>query len=662
MSPEEIAALAGVEMSTPEAGRERAAGLVTGVQTAPDRMEAAELMASVFRDSKATADLAALARADPGAWAGVLAQLRAVRGMSTDVRTLDKLIHRLITPVRLAGPREGIEAPRGVPDGYTVPNGWQMDSSGIYVVRVDGGGESLVPVATAPLWVVGRLVDVDTGRHAVELAWHGWHGGLVTAIVDSTTAADSRSIIALADQGAPVHSANARELVRFIDACRARNGDRLPVRRTARRMGWIDGGFMLGSQWIGDQDRPVELRVDDGAAQVAAGVSTAGTWEGSLQALDVVRGEPYPWIVAYASVASVLLHPLDAREGFVVDISGETSHGKTSILRLGASFWGDPTPRGLLQSWNLTPARAEGIASLFCHLPWWLDDTKSARRPEDVSGLLYMQAAGQGKGRAKPDGLRASATWLNSLGSSGEQTATSFSQDAGARARTICLVGSPLSTREQADKLNSLVLDNYGHMGPRLIEVLLQPGFVVELKRAWKTLHAQWISRLSSHGEVAGRLAALCAHLEAAAWVLHVKMGIEEPTCDPWKALQRAVIAGGRDSDRPAEALRMLYELAMAQSDCLWSPGREAPGAQWIGSWNRTAMWSYLALRPQWVRERLDHADFDRGVIDRWIERGWLDLPNSAHWGMPTQCGEARTRLLRFRRDALVACGAIGGE
>lgn len=663
MKPEEVAELAGVRMVTVADGRRVADDLRQRVQTAADRMEAAEVMAGSMADGATVAALGALCKADPGAWSALLAGLRAVRGMSAEVRALERLVDRATAPVRLAGPREAMDAPDGVPDGWRTPDNWHMSEAGIWLILPGKDGvEETVRVTTAPLWVTGRLVDVDSQAHSLELAWRAWDGGgLVRSIVDAATAADARSVIRLADQGAPVHSANARDVVRYLAAAAAANVEILPVRRTAARMGWMPGGFMLGETWIGDPERPVTLTGDDGLSQIARGYRPAGTWEGWCGIFASVRDRPSAVLAVWASVASVLLEVCGAADNMIVEWAGRTSQGKSTVQRLGASVWGKPAR--VTRSWKGKAAGHEAYMASLRNLPPVLDDSKKAHSREVVTEVVYMHSGGQGANRGAPGskgrgvGQRAVEEWRSLLLSSGEQRCTSAGEHAGAAARALVFWGSPLASGDAAKAVGLGCEEHHGHVGPRVLRWLLDPAhqrqvraFVAEQERT----HAQ---ALEAHSDVAGRLATVVAYLEAAGQVC-LEVGVPAPSCDVIAACYAAAREGGEQADRPAAALLAVYDRAMAQPARLWHRGRtDEPTQGWIGVM-LPASWKWIALRPQWVAEQLDATGHDREVVDEWRARGWIQPDSDGKPSIPTGAWlGTRPKMLRILRSAVEAVG-----
>lgn len=614
----------------------------------------AELVATALENPDRLQLLSVVYGEDRDGWEASVMRCKSVKGASRIVGRLEKAVRRRSVPVRLAGDHEGIEAPDGIPDGWEVPEGFRMDQQGVWRLDLHDGDRRLT---TQPLWVVGRLVDVDDGSCLVRMAWPGWSMSLREEVVPRAEVADSRRLIGLADKGAPITSANARELTSFIDAATSVNHGRLPVAYVVGRCGWVKGGFLHGKVFVGPPPA-VSLHAEDGTAQLAKGLAQRGSWKGWCQAMETCQHLPSPWLAVYASVASVLLHYLGIHNGFIVDWSGETSRGKTTTLRVGLSVWGRPDEHGLLGTWKATANGLERRASFFHHIPLGLDDTKQAEASDEarkkVRDMLYAYASGSGKLRAKIDGLRRTETWLGALLTCGEQPATSFTQDAGARARTLSIVGSPFDTRANAEAVTVGVLDNYGHLGRRVIEHLLQDGRQEQYRAEYALAKEQHLAALADEGAVAGRLAAVVAAIDVAGDVV-AAVGAPRPHEDPVELALQAARNSSQDADRPAAALRFLYELAVSSPTSFY--GRHlvdtsqhgagdpiVPHGGWAGRWDKGELeWHYIAFMPSWAKTRLDRAGFDvDGTLQRWKERGWLR-------------GKGRGRTMRVRIDGAFA-------
>ena len=637
------------------------------LQSAADRAEATEIIAGLMGDSAALDRCATLARVNPGAWAGWVSQVRAVRGLSRPASDLEKLVRTRNRPIRVAdqGEPETFDAPATIPDGWAAPRGWQVRPDGIWRTS----GDDIEQVTTRPVWVTGYYTDVDGYGHSLRLSWEQVDGAQASQVVSAATAADSRALVPLASDGLPVTSGNARHLATYIDAATTTNRSILPLSRVASRLGWMPGGFLMGSDWLGDSTDPVYLSPDPGLRQIAQGYTTAGSMEGWIaEALTPASPSPMAWISVYNAVASLLIEPLDLGDNWIIDRSGETSQGKSTLGKLAASVHGDP--RRTMRPWKVSPAGIEAHCSILRHLPPIMDDSKKARKGEDVASIVYMHSGGQGAVRGKPGaagrgvGIRAVETWRSSMDSSGEVPLTSFSQDAGARARVLCLIGSPLHDGDTATQVVMGSESNYGHLGRAVVEWLQDFANLAWARETWQGQRNHWRSQLGEFGAVAGRLGAIVAALDLARMICE-DVGIPSPPegVDPIAYAADCAAAGGRDADRPADALRAVYDLAISRPTAFY--GRHAkdsdgsarvPSTGWLGAWNPSRDWSHISYTTTALREALTRAGYDAGVLDRWAERGWLDGTRGNR--SRARIDSAAVWVYRISREAFESVGA----
>ena len=354
-------------------------------------------------------------------------------------------------------------------------------------------------------------------------------------------------------------------------------------------------------------------------------------------------------IAIYASAAAPILEILRL-PGFVVDFSGETSGGKTTALRLAASVWGKPSDSypTAMYSWDATKVWIERVTGYIHSLPLILDETKRVRHPKMIRDVIYDFCQGQGRGRGNPDGTRRIESWRTILISSGEGAATSFSQDAGTRARVLSLKGKPLGDNpiaggKMSEELQVQLADTYGHLGRRIVEYLVsnhkKHDHIREVFRNSRDSYAG-IAKTA----VARRHAAHLATLDVAASIVH-QLGVPQPTEDPFAHLIESAFAAGEDADRPLAALQDLVSWCAANQNRFW--GRHdttpmgtarVPHSGWGGSWSGKKEWDQIAVTALTIREVLKElGHHPEEVITRWDERGWLNRGR----------GRNRTRVVR---------------
>lgn len=675
--------------------------VVSVVGAAEDNDTATAAVSAYLLDTDAVKAGAHAVHLRPAAVTGLITDLGRRRGFKGQAdRLLDVLKQEARAAERAArrampqavelggGPLAETVARDDLPAGLACPPGWEVGLDGVLRVHVDddSGDARYHPVSSRPVLVTGVCRDVADGQTSLHLEWstrRGWR----RHIAARSQVMDARSLVALSGLDAPVHSNNARDLVQFLADFEATNLEALPEARVSSAMGWQgrDGrdGFLWGrahllpgqpsragqtldetapSEW---GTRQVHLLVDAGGSDLADGFVAGGTFDGWRSVVE--EALPFPPIVLglYASLVPPLMVCLPTLPNFIVDFAGPTSEGKTTTLRLAASAWGLPDERGggILRSWDATRVWIERTAALLGNLPLLLDDTKRARRPEEVGRVLYDVANGLGRGRGSTTGLRGLGRWRTVLLSTGEAPATSFTNDGGTRARTLCLWGSPfggasVDAARVARRITEGTLAHHGHAGPALVRWLLDtPDARGWVQRAYGDALDRWVPRADGNA-VAGRAAQYVAGLEVAQQVLHDVLGVPRPAQDPLEHAWAAVTGASKDADRAADALRDLLSWATSQQarfhgrQELEGGTEDAPSGGWLGAWQCYDGWRYLAVLPTELRGFLSREGYDADAIVRtWLDRGWL-LRDGAHRTRKVTVGNRKERCFAIDRAA----------
>ncbi|HEU4753904.1 MAG TPA: DUF927 domain-containing protein, partial [Armatimonadota bacterium] len=412
---------------------------------------------AVFEPSVLDA-LAAIRRWDPANWQRLVAAMKP----HVKLRDLEQALQERAPTA---------EEPQGRPrlagdmlDDCPAP---QLVIPGPYVLKPDATGRiaetehgaGIATLAPGPIIITGRARDTLSGQESLLLAWkreHHWE----RRVVERKQAITSRGLADLVDFGLPYIEEHGKQIATYLSRLEATNLGTLPCAKVTSHLGWQgnpeDAPFLCGNSLVlpgGEIERAAALDperperwapdrvmfhgVGEGEQQIVAAFHAAGTragWEETL--LKLV---PYPRVMAvfYAAFCPPLLQILGV-PNFIVDISHATTTGKTTSLRAAGSIYGNPYENAentVVGTWDNSRTWLERSAHVVNDLVLILDDTKRARRAEDVAAGLYSVAQGRGRGRGTIRGIARSAHFHTVLLSSGEQPATSFTQDGGTRAR-----------------------------------------------------------------------------------------------------------------------------------------------------------------------------------------------------------------------------------
>lgn len=528
----------------------------------------------------------------------------------------------------------GIQAPRGL----KAPYGYTVDKSGIWL------GET--HVTSRPIVPLGYLRHVETGEVSVRLAWTTPGHQVLERYVPRTALDEPRALKAAAPMLPLVPEPKA--LTAYFAAFEDVNGAVLPVSRLTDRLGWHGREFVLPStpaESLAYQGDPAK-----GESAIVADVRSAGTLEGWRERFRAAP--PLVRLAMLASACTPLLEPCQA-PGFVVDLAGLSSAGKTVALVAAATAWGPP--RGaVLGTWESTKAALMARAGILHSLPVILDDTKHAQHsPTLIPEVVYAITGGRERERGHRDGgMRKSATWRTCLISTGEQRITMFSPDKGTRGRVLGFFASPFATGADAKDYVETLGDDFGVAGPAVAAFATERWDELEL--AHRRLTREWSRGADGQplqlGELATRLMPHVATMALAAEALDL-------AAEAWPALQMAQ-AAAMDADDAGDVHQRAFDdlvgWCYANSHRLWdgAKDRQEPSGRWVpndiappGGWagRRMPDGSLWLLGSVFDAEltRMGHRPAE--CVDVWAARGWCSRATEPQ-RLPT--GRVRGRRL----------------
>ncbi|WP_439829172.1 DUF927 domain-containing protein [Aeromonas veronii] len=294
------------------------------------------------------------------------------------------------------------------------------------VGRGDDARQELVPISS-PVRVLAETSDEHGRGYGRLLEWQDSAGRV------HQWAMPSRSLVprngddvfaALLDAGLPFISlGHKRKLAAYLMACR-------PDKRITcvERTGWHGRAYVLPQGSIGPDADGVILQTTGYAASDFVERGTLGEWQQGVAALAV--GNSRLCFALSLAFAAPLLS-LVGMEGGGFHLKGESTDGKTTIMKAAASVYGNPDRYS--QTWRATGNAIEGIASRRNDALLCLDELGELDGRE-AGQVAYMLANGQGKGRSKQDGeLRERKAWRLLFLSTGELSLEDHAASAGQR-------------------------------------------------------------------------------------------------------------------------------------------------------------------------------------------------------------------------------------
>jgi hypothetical protein len=644
---------------------------IAGLHTKPDRAEAL----AVFGTSRRPA-LVALQRERPELVDALFTRLGAGPGLAEGARELRSSIRKAAKASAFAVHRGGslpstatFAARVGDElDVFAVPERWACSERGVFeLVVLKDGGVMDKQIAHRPIVITRTFRELLGAASWVELAWPNQGGTWTRKRVGRGVISSARELVSLAAFGAPVHSENAAALVRWLAEFEAANPTTASA-TVSTRCGWQHGtrDFLVGGLHVAPEGaEPVELFTDDdpGLEQVLRSFVTSGTFSGWKRVFAAVADQPVAVIMVYASCVAPLLEILGA-PNFLVDVHGVSGHGKTTVLRLAASVWGQPEDGRAIYSWASTPTAVERTLGALSGLPVCLDESNRVplRDRPQIASTAYMIGNGSGKGRGTLRGSQRRVEFHTVVLSTGEASIASYTEDEGVRGRCVPVYGPPLGSADQAEALRVGVAENYGHLGRALVRYLvdLDDDGRAKLRARYHEAREQFGN--ATQRPMVRRAAQYLAAMLVAAELVHGPLGVAKPTCNVWGFVKEQVTHAATAADRPLSALRDLVGWALASGRLATGPeAAQVPPGGWLGRFESMDRWRWVALLPDAVKTWLkQHGHEPEAVLRQLADRGLL-VKTEGHLTAPVRLpGQGfASRLFKFDRAKLEEHGIL---
>ncbi|BDN89189.1 hypothetical protein KAM471c_30040 [Aeromonas caviae] len=314
--------------------------------------------------------------------------------------------------------------------GQDLPIGFEIRGDRLcaweQVRRGDDARQELVPISS-PVRVLAETADEHGRGYGRLLEWQDSAGRVRrwAMPVRSLVPRNGEEVFsALLDAGLPFISLDhKRKLAAYLMACQ-------PERRITcvERTGWYGRAYVLPQGSMGPDADGVILQTAGYAANDFTERGTLAEWQQGVAGLAV--GNSRLCFALSLAFAAPLLS-LVGMEGGGFHLKGESTDGKTTIMKAAASVYGNPDRYS--QTWRATGNAIEGNASRRNDALLCLDELGELDGRE-AGQVAYMLANGQGKGRSKQDGeLRERKAWRLLFLSTGELSLEDHAASAGQR-------------------------------------------------------------------------------------------------------------------------------------------------------------------------------------------------------------------------------------
>jgi Domain of unknown function (DUF927)/Domain of unknown function (DUF3854) len=328
-----------------------------------------------------------------------------------------------------------------------IPSPYSVDEHGAVWLHTGYEDEAKRLVTPRPIFVTRLFTDMHrNGEFRAELQFQTARGTWQAITVPRALTGSRALAPELRRAGALVDETSVSEVIKWLTAWEARNGAALEPVRCVDRAGWCEDQFALGPEHVfaPRQNTPVafDVNYDQGRLFKALGnmaenvdaeaIAHAFALQTAAQASDDCA------MAVFASLTAPLLRPFTL-PNFAVHLCGDSSRGKTSMLRCAASVYGHPDNPAWVPSWNTTMTGLEQHAAQLCDLPLCFDEAGTGD-PEAIQTAIYMLINGVGRQRSTKElTMRRTLSWQTVVISTGERELASESSATGAQVRVISL-------------------------------------------------------------------------------------------------------------------------------------------------------------------------------------------------------------------------------
>ncbi len=192
-----------------------------------------------------------------------------------------------------------------------------------------------------------------------------------------------------------------------------------------------------------------------------------------LNRLLTTGGTMFAVVVGLSSALVSLLKHFIKIENIFIHLFGDSSSGKSTFLKLAVSMWGSPDSPPLVSEWNSTVNAIYATLSGNLGIALGIDEASCTN--SDFSTLIYNISHGRDKAKCNKDSsLREERTWNTTIISTAEESLLDKTKrNSGIKARCIEFCDLDI-TRDSnhADSINDFILQNFGVMGIRFVELL----------------------------------------------------------------------------------------------------------------------------------------------------------------------------------------------
>ena len=340
---------------------------------------------------------------------------------------------------------------------------WTVSSLGVFQCIPPKNNEEPVDkhITHTPLFPAAYLENISEGVHKIKITYL-YNGVQKNLICDRETVANKSKIVALANYGIGVTTANASALVNFFADMEHMNGNIIPHYKSVSHLGWIGNDFIP----YGDS---VKFDGETNNKSLYASISQSGDFDEWVNYTHKLRENKYIRLIMAASFASPLIERVNTLP-FVFHLWGSTGKGKTVALMVAMSIWGDPSAGKLTRTMNMTNAAMMDSVAFLRNIPFGGDELQAIKSNDMKYDKLIMQITeGIERARMQYNRLLPARSWHCAFLFTGEERCTNDFSGGGTQNRVI-EVEADGEIVSNGNAVCNFISHNYGYAGKHFIE------------------------------------------------------------------------------------------------------------------------------------------------------------------------------------------------
>lgn len=319
-------------------------------------------------------------------------------------------------------------------EGVKYPKNYVMTPAGlVYLIPATSSREfasdTEIEVTTRPFDVISAVDTRSAADAGLLLRWKNDQGHVREFVAPKGEISNIKSDLfsRMAKLGFGFNPAQAQHLRTFFMKIYCNSFTRIvdKVGWSESSKGVFDTFIVPGGDVLSSGDERIIFKNDnvdmEALKALHAPAGSLPDWQDSIAAY--ARGNSRLTFAISAALASPLL-PLLKAPGGGFHFYGRSSRGKTTMLTVGASVWGDTNDpvNTIIKKWKSTANSMEGLLERVSETCAFLDEATNAPG-RTIGEIVYMASDGEGKNRATREvGLRKGKTFRLIFVSSGEKS------------------------------------------------------------------------------------------------------------------------------------------------------------------------------------------------------------------------------------------------